>query len=102
MMESGLTSDSDYLKAIPGRAGKAVSTITEPGKLFDDGTLAPEEVGEVGYQLVKFLQSRGGPARFKELVGELRKNPNAARAVEQVYGNSAAQLGQLFLQSGGK
>jgi len=103
MMESGLTSDSVYLKAIPGRAGKAVSTITEPGTLFDDGTLAPEEVGEVGYLLVKFLQSRGGrPARFQELVGEIRTNSNTARAVEQVYGTSAAQLGQEFLQSGGK
>jgi hypothetical protein len=102
MMESGLNSDSVYVKAIPGRAGQAVSTITEPGKLFDDGTLAPEEVGEVGYLLVRFLQSQGGPARFQQLVGELRKNPNVARAVEQVYGTSAAQLGQSFLQRGGK
>ena len=89
------------MKAIPGRATKALSTITEPGKLFDDGTLAPEEVGEVGYLLVKFLQSQGGPARFQQLVSELRKNPVAARAVEQVYGTPVGQLGQLFLQSGG-
>jgi len=102
IMESGLKSDSVYIKAIPGRAGKAVSTITEPGTLFDDGTLAPEEVSEVGYLLVRFLQSRGGPARFQELVGKIRENPNAARAVEQVYGTSPAQLGQVFLQSGGK
>lgn len=102
MMESGLKSDSVYVKAIPGRAGKAVSTITDAGKLFDDGTFAPEEVGEVGYLLVKFLQMQGGPARFQQLVGELRKTPNAARAVEQVYGAPVAQLGQLFLQSGGK
>ncbi len=102
MLESGLKSENDYVKAIPGRAAKAVSTITDPGKLFDDGTLAPEEVGEVGYLLVRFLQSQGGPARFKQLIAELRKNPNAARAVEQVYGTPVAQLGQLFLQSGGK
>lgn len=102
MMESGQKSDSVYIKAIPGRAAKAVSTITDPGKLFDDGTLAPEEVGEVGYLLVKFLQSQGGSARFQQLVGELRKNPNAARAVEQVYGTPVAQLGQLFIQSWGK
>ncbi|MEJ7591886.1 MAG: c-type cytochrome domain-containing protein [Planctomycetaceae bacterium] len=102
MLESGLKSENMYVKAIPGRAAKAVSTITDAGKLFDDGTLAPEEVGEVGYLLVKFLQSQGGPARFQQLVDELRKNPNAARAVEQVYSTPATQLGQLFLQSGGK
>ena len=102
MLESGLKSDNVYVKAIPGRAAKAVSTITDAGKLFDDGTLAPDEVSEVGYLLVKFLQIQGGPARFQQLVGELRKNPNAARAVEQVYGTPVAQLGQLFLQSGAK
>ena len=101
-LESGLELDSEYLKGVPSRAAKAVSTITDPGKLFDDGTLAPEEVGDVGYLLVRFLQSQGGPARFQSLVGVLRKNPNAARAVEQVYGTPAAQLGKLFLQSGGK
>ena len=102
LLESGLELDSVYLKGVPSRAAKAVSTITDPGKLFDDGTLAPEEVGDVGYLLVRFLQSQGGPSRFQSLVGELRKNPNAARAVEQVYGTPAAQLGKLFLQSGGK
>ncbi len=102
LLESGLKSENIYVKAIPGRAAKAILTITDAGKLFDDGTLAPDEVGEVGYLLVKFLQSQGGPARFQQLVGELRKNPNAARAVEQVYSTPATQLGQLFLQSGGK
>ncbi len=101
MLESGLKPDSVYVKAIPGRATTALSTITDPGKLFDDGTLAPEEVGEVGYLLVKFLQSQGGPARFQQLVGELRKNPVAARAVEQVYGTPVGQLGRLFLRSVG-
>lgn len=102
ILESGQKSENVYVKAIPSRAAKAVSTIADPGKLFDDGTLAPEEVGEVGYLLVKFLQSQGGPARFQQLVGELRKNPDAARAVEQVYGTPVAQLGQLFLQSARK
>lgn len=102
ILESGLASDSEYLNGVPSRAAKAVATITDPGKLFDDGTLAPEEVGDVGYLLVRFLQSQGGPAKFQSLVGTLRKNSNAARAMEQVYGAPAAQLGKLFLQSGGK
>ncbi len=100
MMESGLKSDSIYVKAIPGRAAKAVATIDNVGKLFDDGTLAPEEVGDVGYLLVQFLLSQGGPNRFQQLVGELRKNPNAGQAVQQVYGSPPAALGQLFLRSG--
>ena len=100
--EAGLTPDSEFLRGIPGRAARAVKTITDAGKLFDDGTLAPDEVGDVGYLLVRFLQGQGGPARFQLLVGELRKSPNASRVVEQVYNTPAAQLGNLFLQNGGK
>lgn len=102
MLESGIAADSPYMKALPGRAAQAVSTIDDAGKLFNDGTLAPEEVGDVGYLLVKFLISQGGPARFQQLVGELRKSPNAGQAVQQVYGSAPAALGQLFLRSGGK
>jgi len=51
---------------------------------------------------VKFLLSQGGPARFQQLVGELRTNPDAARAIQQVYGSAPTALGQLFLRSGGK
>ncbi|HQZ68410.1 MAG TPA: hypothetical protein PLY87_25150 [Planctomycetaceae bacterium] len=100
MMESGLTPDSVYVKAIPGRAAQAVSTITDAAKLFDDGTLAPEEVGEVGYLLVKFLQTQGGAARFQQLVAALRNKVSPAQAVQQVYNTPPAQLGQLFLSSG--
>ena len=102
MVESGLTPDSVYVRAISGRAAKAVSTISDAAKLFDDGTLAPEEVGEVGYLLVKFLQGQGGAARFQQLVGALRNNANPAQAVQQVYNTPPAQLGQLFLSSGGR
>lgn len=102
ILESGLPGGSEFVKAIPGRAAKAVSTITDAGKMFDDGTLAPEEVGDVGYLMVKFLMAQGGQARFQQLVGELRKNPDAGRAIQLVYNTPAAQLGQLFLQSGGR
>ncbi len=102
MLESGLVADSIYVKALPGRAAKAVSTIIDPGKMFDDGTLAPEEVGDVGYLMVKFLLTKGGAPRFQQLVGELRKNPDASKAIQQVYNTPPAELAQAFLRSGGK
>ncbi len=101
IMESGLKSDSAYIKALPMRSKKAISTLTDAGKLFDDGSLTPEEAGDVGYLLIKFLQGQGGHVRFQQLVSELRKNTDAGSAIETVYGTSAAQLGRLFLQSGG-
>lgn len=102
MTECGLTKDSPYLKAIPERAAKAVSTVDDAAKFFAEGTFAPEEVGDVGYLLVKFLMSQGGTNRFQQLVGQLRSNPDAVRAVQQVYNIAPAALGQAFLRSGGK
>lgn len=102
MLESGLAPSSTFVKAIPGRAADALKTIDDTAKIFSDGTFAPEEVGPVGYLLVKFLMGQGGVPRFQQLVGELRSNPDAARAVQQVYNTPAGQLGQAFLRSGGK
>jgi hypothetical protein len=45
--------------------------------------------------------TQGGPARFQTLVAELRKNPNAAQVLQQVYQTPVAQLGQLFIRTGG-
>jgi len=100
LKEAGLKPDSLYAKAISHRAAKSVSTITDAGKLFEDGTLAPEEVGEVGFLLIRFLEGQGGPARFQQLVSELSKNPNAASVVGRVYQMPAAQLGHLFMRQG--
>lgn len=101
MLEAGIPSDSEFIKALPSRATKAVATVDDPAKFFADGTFAPEEVGDVGYLLVRFLMTQGGPARFQTLVAELRKNPNAAQVLQQVYQTPVAQLGQLFIRTGG-
>jgi hypothetical protein len=100
LMEAGVGADSEYLRAIPGRAGAALSTVDNPALLFNDGTFAPEEVGPVGYMLVRFLISRGGAGRFQQLVGALRADANVGAALQQAYGQDAGALGQAFLQSG--
>jgi hypothetical protein len=101
LMESGMPASSDYIKALPARAATSVSTLTDAGSVFAEGTFKPEEVADVGYLIVRFLLSQGGPVRFQQLIGELRTNPSGPRAVQQVYGAPADQLGQAFLRSGG-
>jgi mono/diheme cytochrome c family protein len=100
ILESGLAPDSPYAKALPSRAGKAVSTLDDPAKLFLDGTFAPEEVSDVGFLLVRFLITQGSPARFQQLVGELRTGTNPPQAIQRVYNTAPAVLGQTFLRSG--
>lgn len=102
MLECGLPADSVYLKAIPGRAAKAVSTLDDAAKLFADGTFAPDEVGDVGFLLVRFLLTQGGTDRLQLLARELRSGTEARRAVQQVYNTTPAALGQAFLRSGAR
>ncbi len=102
MLESGIAPSSAYVRAIPGRAAEALKTVDDSAKIFSDGTFAPEEVGPVGYLLVKFLMGQGGVPRFQQLVGELRSSPDVGRAVQQVYNRPVDQLGEAFLRSSGK
>lgn len=102
LLESGSKSDSKYFALLPQRAGEALSTVTNPATLFDNGTFAPEEVGPVGFMLTKFLINRGGVRKIQQLIGALRTSRNAGRAVQTVYGQSAANVAQEFLRSGGR
>ncbi|MEP3478686.1 MAG: c-type cytochrome domain-containing protein [Fuerstiella sp.] len=101
ILESGENPDSKYLKQIPLLARSAITSISNPATLFDNGTFAPGEVDAVGYLLTRFLINRGGIAKLNRLIGQLQTSRNAGRAIQQTYGTSAADLGRAFLQSGG-
>jgi hypothetical protein len=102
LMESGAGPDSPYLKALPQKAATALSGLSNPAGLFDDGTFPPDQAGAVGLLLTRFLINHGGVAKLSQLVGELQTGGNAGRAIQATYGQSAASLAQAFLQSGGR
>ena len=102
LMEAGAAQDSPFFRGLPQKAAAALATVNSPATLFDDGTFAPEEVGAVGLLLTKFLITRAGMPKLKQLAQALQTNRNAGQAVQATYGQSAANLGQAFLQSGGR
>ena len=102
LLECGDLAASQYLKLAPQKAGVTLATIDSPATIFDDGTFAPEEVGPVGFLLTRYLINNGGVGKLQQLVGELRNNQNAGRAVQATYGQSAANIAQTFLRTGGQ
>ena len=100
LMEAGIAARSDFMKNLPTRATNALSTVSDPATIFSDGTFRPDEVGPVGFLLVRFLSTRGGPQKLQEFVRLLRSGTAPARAVQQIYGVSPAALGAAFLQGG--
>ncbi|MEZ6122704.1 MAG: c-type cytochrome domain-containing protein [Planctomycetaceae bacterium] len=101
LLESGAGPDSDFIRQIPQKASAAVSSISNPATLFDNGTFAPEEVGSIGLLLTRYLLTHGGPAKLKMLAQELQTK-RIGEALQATYGQTAANLGQAFLQSGGR
>ncbi|MCA9062861.1 MAG: hypothetical protein KDA96_07375 [Planctomycetaceae bacterium] len=100
VLESGIDTSGPYARAMPQEAGKALSTISDPATIFDNGTFAPEEVGAVGFLIVRFLINGQGNGKLQALIQQLRGSPNVGRALQQTYGFSAAELGRAFMQNG--
>ena len=101
ILESRAGNTSPYFQEIPQKAAAAVSTLNNPATLFENGTFEPDEVGAVGYLLTRYLINNGGMGKLSQLVRNMQTNRNVSRAVEATYGQSAANLGQAFLRSGG-
>jgi len=102
LLQSGATSNSKYFGLLPQRAAESLATVTNPATIFDNGTFAPEEVGPVGFLLTRFLLNRGGAGKLRQLIPAIRTSRNAGRAVQAVYGQSAAAIATEFLRTGGR
>ena len=62
-----------YLAALPAQAGAILKEvrIEKPEEVFANGTFAPGEVGPIGFTLVNFMMTRGGPNNFGQFVRSL-------------------------------
>lgn len=90
--------DSEYFKQITPKAADALRTVTRPATVFDNGTFSPEEVAPVGFLLTRYLMTNGGMAKLGALVNQLKTNANVGRAIQTVYGDTAANIAQGFLR----
>ena len=96
-----------YLAAMPGLASGILreSGLSEPQKIFENGTFSPGEVGPIGFTLVEFMLRRGNPLQFGLFVQRLKAGdaPEAAlKAIYQTDGKSLAIAYAGSLPSGPK
>lgn len=99
LSEAEIPSDSALLKSMTAKARSDLSTIESPEKIFESGILGPDEAPGIGLLAIKFLQTRGGHARLKQLVHELQESPDLDSAFQKVWNVNSEQLGRAFLQS---
>ncbi|MGE4001003.1 MAG: c-type cytochrome domain-containing protein [Planctomycetaceae bacterium] len=88
-----------YLKNLPGRAEKTLSSMNKRADLLADGTFAPADVGPVGFLLVQFLVERTSSTKLAELVRTLQQGTTLAEALSAVTGSDLPAFKQTFLDA---
>jgi len=88
-----------YFSGLRSLASEAAGAVSNPDKLFADGTFAPAAAAAVGYALVDFLISQGGPAKYALFVQAIGKSGDAAAAIQNVYRTTPEALAAAFAQN---
>ena len=90
-----------YLAALPAQAGAILKEvrIEKPEEVFANGTFAPGEVGPIGFTLVNFMMTRGGPNNFGQFVRSLQGGDGPEAALKKVYGADGKTLALAYANS---
>ena len=90
-----------YLARLPRLASTILqeSNLTEPEKVFVNGTFAPGEVGPIGLTLVEFLLKRGDIPSFGKFVSELQSGSTPEAAIRAAYGADGKNLALSYASS---
>ncbi len=88
-----------YFSGLRSLAGEAAGAVASPDKLFADGSFAPAAAAAVGYTLVDFLISQGGPAKYALFVQRISESGDAAAAIQNVYRTTPEALAAAFAQN---
>ena len=87
-----------YLAALPAQAGAILKEvrIDKPEDVFANGTFAPGEVGPIGFTLVNFMMTRGGPNNFGQFVRALQSGDGPEAAIKKVYNTDGKSLALAY------
>ena len=90
-----------YLARLPRLAGGILqeSSLTEPEKVFVNGTFAPSEVGPIGFTIVEYLLKRGDVQSFGQLVSKLQTGSTPEAAIKAVYNIDGKTLALSYASS---
>ena len=90
-----------FLQTMPRLASGILheSNLTEPEKIFVNGTFSPADVGPIGFTLVEFLLKRGEVGPFNQFVQKLKAGSNPEEAIKASYHMEARALALAYANS---
>ena len=93
---------NEYLKALPSEAFSVAGSVPSPEDIFQDGSFSPATLPSVGFSLVDFLVTAGGPPRFAQFVGAIRGGASVADAAKAAYGADLSTLARQYFAAAKK
>ncbi len=81
------SSANPYLAALPSQASRILKAahLAKPEEIFVNGTFAPSDVGPIGFTLVRFMMTRGGPKKFNQFLQRLQEGETPEAALQKIY-----------------
>ncbi|WP_437226638.1 c-type cytochrome domain-containing protein [Planctomicrobium sp. SH661] len=89
--------DRQRSDALEKTAAQLLPSLTRPEQVFADGTFSPSGSAAVGYTLVKFLLSSGGPKKFSQFIKAIEGGATAEAALQSTYGAPPATIANGYL-----
>jgi len=71
----------------------------QPDELFNDASYSPGTVGAMGYTLVEFMLTGGGPAKFVPFVKAIEGGQSPTAALKAVYNTDPPQIARGYAAS---
>ena len=88
-----------YFSGLRSLAGEAAGAVSDPDKLFADGTFAPATASAVSFALVDFLSAQGGPTKYALFVQRISESGDESSAIQNVYRTTPSALAAAFAQN---
>lgn len=90
-----------FLQTMPRTASGILqeSNLTEPEKIFVNGTFSPGEVGPIGFTLVEFLLKKGDVGPFNQFVQKLKSGSSPDDAIKSTYHMDAKAVAMAYASS---
>ena len=90
-----------FLMTMPRMASSILqeSNLTDPEKIFVNGTFSPGEVGPIGFTLVEFLLKKGDVGPFNQFVQKLKSGASPEEAIKASYHTEGKTLALAYASS---
>lgn len=90
---------NEYILGLGGMAMESLKGIETPEEIFEKGKFSSADLGPIGYTLVQYMITAGGPNKLDAFVEKMQGGMEQGAAIKTVYNADLKVLGAAYFQS---